>query len=322
MRSLSGSGRLRTPTTPSTARQSSPPSSSPPGFTEGLEAGKPVSLTFKQRGSGGDTGQIVRTIARAAAQEVGGEIRVRRLVSGALGGSNIPLDRIDAELGRLLAEAQQSPPIGIDIRQIGEEETDILDRLIPGVMVMFLMFAVTLSAQTLVEERRIGTLERLMTTRLGVNQLFVGKFLAGVLRATAQGLILLSLAFAVLRVGDAVDFVQLLAFSVLVAAAVSAVGLVIGTAARSRDQAVWAAVFFTLFMTIFGGTFFDVGGDGALSILSRVTINRYAIEAMYQVLAGGEHLGRQGVGIAVMLGVTAVGLTIARLLFRASQGGR
>ena len=294
----------------------------PAGFTEALEDGSPVSLTFKQRGSGGDTGQIVASIARAAAGKVSAELRVRQMVSAAFSGSDIQQSQIDAELDRILAEAEERPPVAVHVRQLTDEETDILDRLMPGVVVMFLMFAVTLGAQTLVEERRTGTLERLMTTRLGVNQLFAGKFLASVLRATFQALALLSLAFAVLRVGDALDFVQVLLFSVLVAAAVSAVGLVIGAAARTRDQAIWSAVFFTMVMTVFGGTFFDVGADGPLSLLSRFTINRYAIDSMYQMLSAGEHLGEQATGIAIMVGVTVVGLAVARLLFRASEGGR
>ena len=63
----------------------------------------------------------------------------------------------------------------------------------------------------------------------------------------------------------------------------SAVGLVIGAAARTRDQAIWAAVFFTMFMTIFGGTFFAVA-DGPLAVIARFTINHYAIESMESIL--------------------------------------
>ena len=187
---------------------------------------------------------------------------------------------------------------------------------------MFLMFAVTLGAQALVEERQNGTLERLMTTRLGVNQLFIGKYLASVLRAIVQALILLSLAFAVLRIGDAIDFVELMIFSVLVAMAVSAIGLVVGSAARTRDQATWGAVFFTMFMTVFGGTFFDVAGSGPLDVLSRITLTRYAIDAMFAMLASGDSLAQHGLAEAVLVGVSVSGLLIARTMFKVAGGGR
>ena len=294
----------------------------PSDFSAGLENGDPVAITFRKRGNGGDTGQIVEAIVRSVAQQMGAEDRVRSTVNSTLRDSDVPLDRIDAVVGRLLGESRLRPSVGVETRWLGGEESDPTDRLVPGLLVMFLMFAVTMNAQTLVEERRSGTLERLMTTRLGVNQLFAGKFFAGVLRAVVQALILLSLAFAVLRIGDATDFLELTVFSALVAMAVSATGLVLGSIARTRDQAIWAAVFFTMFMTVFGGTFFDLTGAGPLDMLSRFTLTRYAIDSMFGMLASGQTLAGQGTGIAIHVGVAAVGLLIARTMFRVAGGGR
>ena len=294
----------------------------PSDFSAGLENGDPVAITFRKRGNGGDTGQIVEAIVRSVAQQMGAEDRVRSTVNSTLRDSDVPLDRIDAVVGRLLGESRLRPSVGVETRWLGGEESDPTDRLVPGLLVMFLMFAVTMNAQTLVEERRSGTLERLMTTRLGVNQLFAGKFFAGVLRAVVQALILLSLAFVVLRIGDATDFLELTVFSALVAMAVSAVGLVLGSIARTRDQAIWAAVFFTMFMTVFGGTFFDLTGAGPLDMLSRFTLTRYAIDSMFGMLASGQTLAGQGTGIAVHVGVATVGLLIARTMFRVAGGGR
>ena len=294
----------------------------PSDFSAGLENGDPVAITFRKRGNGGDTGQIVEAIVRSVAQQMGAEDRVRSTVNSTLRDSDAPPDRIDAVVGRLLGESSLRPSVGVETRWLGGEESDPTDRLVPGLLVMFLMFAVTMNAQTLVEERRSGTLERLMTTRLGVNQLFAGKFFAGVLRAVVQALILLSLAFVVLRIGDATDFLELTVFSALVAMAVSAVGLVLGSIARTRDQAIWAAVFFTMFMTVFGGTFFDLTGAGPLDMLSRFTLTRYAIDSMFGMLASGQTLAGQGTGIAVHVGVAAVGLLIARTMFRVAGGGR
>ena len=65
-------------------------------------------------------------------------------------------------------------------------------------------------------------------------------------------------------------------------------------------------MFFTMFMTIFGGTFFEVA-DGPLATIARFTINHYAIESMADILTYGENLSEQGVGIAIMAGITLVG---------------
>ena len=294
----------------------------PPGFGRALDSGEPTSLLFKQRGNGGDTGQVVAGMVRAVATDLGSAVQVRQIVAEALSTTPVQPQPLNAALDSALAEVEASPPVRVEVRGLDEDQPDMLHRLVPGLVVMFLMFAITLGAQTLVEERRIGTLERLMTTRLSVTKMFMGKFLSGVLRAELQAVVLLSLAFLVLRIGDAVAFVELLVLSLLVSAAVSAIGLVIGAVARTRDQAIWAAVVFTMFMTVFGGTFFDVAAASPLEMLSRVTINRYAIESMFAVLSAGEGLAHQGVGIAVLLVVTLVGLAVARVLFRVSEGGR
>ncbi len=294
----------------------------PDGFSAGLEGGEPVAITFRKRGNGGDAGQIVEAIVRSVAQQMTGEAQVYSTVNSTLIGSNVPRDRIDAVVERLLAESRMRPSVSVVTRWLGGDQSDPTDRLVPGLLVMFLMFAVTMNAQSLVEERQNGTLERLMTTRVGVNQLFAGKFLAGVLRAVVQALILLALAFVVLRIGDVSDFLELMVFAALVAMAVSAIGLVIGSVARTRDQAIWAAVFITMFMTVFGGTFFDLTGSGPLDLLSRFTLTRYAIDSMFGMLAGGQTLAGQGAGIAVHVGVAAIGLLLARTMFRVAGGGR
>ena len=76
-----------------------------------------------------------------------------------------------------------------------------------------------------------------------------------------------------------------------------------------------------MFMTIFGGTFFDVG-DGLMEVLSRFTLNRYAIESMLGVLSRGESLADLGVEIGVLAGAGLCALALAGALFRTSEGRR
>ncbi len=293
----------------------------PSGFSAAIDGGEPTTIGLKQRGSGAVSDQIVASVVLGAAQRMGGEGRVRRVVEDALSGSGAPQASIDAAVERQLEQARTNPPIGIVERRIGVSSPDPLHRMVPGMLVMFLIFALTPGAQTLVEERRIGVLERLMTTRISATQLFAGKFLAGAVRGTLQAAILLALAFAVFRLGGALDFAALAALGALIAATVSALGLLIGSVARTRDQAAWAAAFLTMLMTIFGGAFFEVSG-GAMDALSRLTLTRYAIDAMQAILASGESLAQQAPEAAVIAGVGVVALVAARLLFRVAGGGR
>ena len=319
----------------------------PPGFSQAWDAGGRPRLIFKQRGYGGDEGQVVAGLVQGLAAQLGQAPRLRNLTAAALSAGAAPGDTppggatsgdagaaapggmgdgidaaaIDAEVGRQLAAARSRPPAPVEIRRLGGAADDPLLRMLPGVLVMFLMFAVTLGAQALVDERFNGTLERLLTTRLSVNQLFLGKFLAGLLRSAFQVVILLALALILLRVGGLTGFFQSLVFLAATAAAVNAIGLVIAGLARTREQAIWGAVFITMAMTVFGGTFFDVGEQGPLAVAAQFTLSHYAIEAVRQMLVDGAGLGQQWPGLGVMAGVTAAGLTLARLLFRRAPGG-
>ena len=299
----------------------------PEGFSEAMEAGEPVPLVFRQRGNAGDTGQIVAAIVRGIARDMATDSRVRVQTQRALGGSDVAPARIQAEIDGQLASMRSNPPVAVEVRRLGEDpgeesSADLFSRLLPGLVVMFVMFSVTLAAQAMVEDRRTGTLERLMTTRLGVNQLFLGKLLSGLFRAMFQTVVMLSLAFIVFQPGGALAFGELLAFALLAAAAFTGVSLVIGTVARTRNQATWAAVFFTLLMVVFSGTFFQITEGTLMHTISRATINAYAIDAMQNIIGRGEHLGQQWLEIAVMAGVAVVGLTVARLLFRITPEGR
>ena len=295
----------------------------PADFTTNLEAGKPTGITFRRRGSGGDEGQIVASIIRGVAQDIASESYVRSMVIDAVKDSDVPRSVVDPAVDEAKRLSAANPPVAVRSEVIGgEEDAYRVTRVLPGILVMILMLAVTLSAQTLVEERRSGTLERLLTTQLTSNQLFLGKFLAGIARAMFQAIVLLGLAFIVLRPGGLDAFLLTLAISFLLAAAVSAIGLVISALARTRDQASWAAVSVTMFMTVFGGTFFDLVPGSALEMLSRFTLNRYAIDAIGGVVDGAESLTAQGTELAVMGGVMVGGLLVARLLFRSAGGGR
>ena len=292
----------------------------PSGFTAGLESGVPTAIQVKRRGNGGDAGQITASVVRGAADGLASEYELRRTLR-ALVSEGISSEQVRLHSGILLADARKEPPVRVVAQTLTEqdEEEDILDRLLPGVIVMFLLFSLTLNAQTLIEERRNGTLERLLTTQLTADGLFAGKFLAGVSRGMLQTLVLLVLAFVVLRIAGVSALAQSAVLALVIAAAASAISLLIAAVARTDDQATWGAVFITMFMTVFGGTFFPIGDSGTLELLSRFTLNRYAIDAYEGILGETATLADATFEMALLGGVAVVCLVIARLLFRVSS---
>jgi ABC-2 type transport system permease protein len=199
---------------------------------------------------------------------------------------------------------------------------DPVNQFLPGIMTMFVLFAINLTAQSLVDERRKGTLERLIATRLKVGELFTGKFLAYMARGFIQTLILLLLAYAVFRLFTPISFLEAAVLALIFAAACSAIGIIIGAIARTQYQATWIAVFFTMLMVMLSGTFVAISQGTVLYSLSRISINTYANDAFRTIITRGGTLADARTDILVMAGVAIVGLVVSRLLFRATQGGK
>ena len=293
----------------------------PKRFSDKLASGEPAQLIFKQRGNGGDEGQIVASIIRGVVEEMNQEFLVYNQVSNALAGSGIPQGQIETTTQELLDREREQSIIGVREETVGSSP-NLVNQFLPGVVTMFVLFAATISASVIVKERRLGTLERLLTTRLSVGQLFIGKFLAGISRGFIQTLILLALGYIVFRLFTPLSFIECLAIALIFAAAASAVGLVIASIARSEDGAVWIAVSFTMATTMLGGTFFRIPESSALYTISRFSINTYANTAFNAVIAQGGSLADVGLELGVLAGVTIIGLILSRILFRAMPGGR
>jgi len=104
--------------------------------------------------------------------------------------------------------------------------------------------------------------------------------------------------------------------------ACGAIGLVIASVARSEDSATWIGVFFTMSMTMLGGTFFTISSGTALYTISKISINGYANDAFRTLVSEGGSITTLGWEISVMVGVTLVGLILSRLLFKALPQGK
>ena len=293
----------------------------PKGFSDRLVSGEPAQLVFKQRGNGGQEGQIVASIVRGVAEGMNQEFQVYGQVSNTLAGRNIPQDRIEITTQKFLDRERVHPIVGVREETLGSSP-DPVNQFLPGIVTMFVLFAVTLTARTMVEERRLGTLERLLTTRLSVGQLFTGKFLASIFRGFVQTLILLVLAYMVFQLFTPLSFVESLVIALIFAAAASALGLIIASVARSEDGAVWIAVFFTMAMVMLGGTFFEISEGSILDTISKASINTYANDAFKTIINQGGSLVDVGLELGVLSGVTVVGLVVSRILFKVMPGGR
>jgi ABC-type Na+ efflux pump permease subunit len=292
----------------------------PGDFSRNLEAGKKASLVFEQRGNGGQEGQIVAGIIRSGAQQISQEIQVMQQVEASLAKQNMAGGKTTVAVRKFLDRERNYPTVQIVETALGGRP-DPAKQFFPGIMTMFILFAITLNARAIVEERKKGTLERLMTTQLTPGELFVGKFLAGILRGFVQTFILLLLAYLVFRFFTPLTFLETLLIALVFAAAASAIGLLIAASVRTDAAATWVAVFITMAMTMLGGTFFAIGQGTIWETLSRISINTYANDAVKRVVLNGVALSDIGWDLAVLATVAIAGLLASRIFFRVAPGG-
>lgn len=290
----------------------------PDGFSENLDSGEPAQLLFKQRGNGGDEGQVVRSIIQGIVGEINKELGVYRQVGEIVQGTDITQQQINLTVENLLA---QESLVGVTEETLGGS-SDFETQFLPGIITMYVLFAVALAARVIVEERRKGTLERLLSTRLSVGQLFLGKFLANMSRGFVQTLILLVLAYIVFQVFTPLTFVESLVIALVFTGAASAIGLIIASIARSEEGAAWIGVVVSVISFMFGGTFFTIAEDSAFYALSRISINTYANDSFNTILAEGGSLADTGSNLLILVGVLVVGLVLSRLLFRIVSGSK
>jgi len=293
----------------------------PAGFSSNISAGQSAQITFKQRGNGGQEGQIVSSIEGAAISDLNMDFQVQSVVSGTLAGKGIPAALVTSTVQQALATEKSSPSVSVREDLTGSLP-DPINEFLPGIITMYVLFAITIGARAFAEEKRRGTLERLLTTRLTTGQLFTGKFLAGMGRGFVQTVILLVLSYAVFHIFTPLSFIEIIGLSFIFAAAGGAVGMLIASIARTPDSANWIAVFFTMGTVMLGGTFFTLTKGTVIYTLSRFSINTYANEAFKALIARDATMANVGIPLIILCGVTLFALILSRRLFSTVSGKR
>ena len=201
----------------------------------------------------------------------------------------------------------------------GDDDFNPLAYFAPSMALLFLMYAVTLGARTLLAERREGTLPRMLAAPVTSGQVLGGKvggiFLGGFMQLGA--LILLTALLFQLNWGN-----PLVVLLLVVAAALAATGwaLLIAAAAANASQVTNMGMAVTLLFGILGGSFVPLNDAWpALDLLSRITPNRWALDG-FAALTAGEPLSAVLVPVAALLLMAVVLFAAAALLLRRRQG--
>lgn len=183
-----------------------------------------------------------------------------------------------------------------------------------GMAVFFLFFTVQFGVSSLIEERTIGTMPRLLAAPISRMSIVAGKAIASFVVGLGA-MIVLATATSVLvgaRWGDPVGVGILMVCGVL--AALGIMGL-IATFATGPEQAASMQSIVAVVLGLLGGSFFPISqGPGFLANLSLLTPHAWFLRGLGDLAAGGGPLDIGGPVAALLLfSVLTMGVAAARV---------
>jgi ABC-2 type transport system permease protein len=206
----------------------------------------------------------------------------------------------------------------VDVMRTDDRRGSLISFYAAGIGVMFLLFSMVGAAGgVLLEEVESGTLERLLSTNLGMSGILFGKWTFLVLAGCAQ----IAVMFLWGRVAFGLPlFSHLPGFAVMTlvtAAAAAALGLVLATLARSRGQLSGYSTILILTMSALGGSMFPrFLMSETMQTVGLLTFNAWALDGYLKVFWRDAPIWQLWPQVSVLLGLTVVFLVAARLFAR------
>jgi ABC-2 type transport system permease protein len=187
-----------------------------------------------------------------------------------------------------------------------------------GIGVMFLLFSMVGGAGgALLEEAESGTLERLLSTNLGMTGVLLGKWLFLALTGIAQLCIMFlwgRVAFGLPLFSHLPGF---LVMTIVTAAAAAALGLVLASLARTRAQLSGFSTLLILTMSALGGSMFPrfLMTEG-MQRVGLVTFNAWALDGYLKVFWRNAPVWDLWPQVLVLSALGVAFIFVARLLAR------
>jgi len=210
-------------------------------------------------------------------------------------------------------------PIRFEQRDVlgQKRETPMVAFYAAGIAVMFIMFSAAGAGGALIEETEAGTLERVLTTGLGMNGLLLAKWLYSTSLASLQITVMFVWGMLVFHLPLMEHLAGFVVMTVCTAAAAAAFGLVLATLSRTRQQLQGLANLIVLSLNALGGSMFPrfLMSDG-LQRASLVGFNAWALDGYIKVFWREVPLAGLLPQVGALIGFTALFLVLARRLAR------
>jgi ABC-2 type transport system permease protein len=232
-----------------------------------------------------------------------------------------PQGKVGGQTGSSAAPGTSGLPVSVevvDVMRTDDRRGSLISFYAAGIGVMFLLFsAVGGAGGVLLEEAEAGTLERLLSTNIGMTGLLVGKWILLALIGCAQ----LTVMFLWGRFVFGLPlFSHLPGFAVMTiatASAAAALGLVLATLAKTRAQLQGFSTILILTMSALGGSMFPrFLMSETMQKIGLFTFNAWALDGYLKVFWRQAAVWQLWPQVLVLVSGTVVFLGLARVLAR------
>jgi ABC-2 type transport system permease protein len=278
----------------------------PQGFSADVQSERPVAMQVIGNQSSASNAGVAVALAQGYASELT-SVRVTVATVENLAGHGV--DRLATGV-----EVLQTPnPATLVDETAATKQLGAVTFYAAGMAVFFLFFSVQSGVTGLLEERRTGTMARLLSSPIPRSAVLVGKMLSAfVIGVVSMAVLMVATTLAVdAQWGDPVGVAVL-----ILAAVVAALGIValVGSFARTGEQATGVASMVAIVLGFLGGTFFDVSqAGGVLSQLRFISPHGWFMQGLADLSAGDLSVIITPVAAMLAFGIVTGAVGMARL---------
>ncbi len=291
----------------------------PAGYGESVLAGAPLRLNLLADAST-SAGRSVQNEALTAVNRLASAARTATIVAQ-VAADPAMFDRAF----QTAVAAWEHPPVSVTETTSAAIERKSnsalsLAHTSPGMMVQFAIAGLMTAAQIIVSERKSRALQRLLTTATARVHILLGHYFAMLALILGQFVLLIAFGQMVLKVDYLREPGATALVAVTTAMCVAALGLLIGTLARSEEQAIIFALIPMFVLAGLGGAWvpLEVTGE-AFSAIGHVSPVAWAMDGFKNVASRGLGLESVLLPAAALLGYAALFFGLAAWRFYSSE---
>jgi len=296
----------------------------PAGFTEAIDAGEKVSISLIVDPTGESADRLaMQGVVEGAAMATS----IESQLSGGLGQMNDMLVFAPEEIQETFADESEGTagegaepastekgyaPIEIMHTRPTNYEPELLpdtyQQNVPGYTVMFVFFIIGYVSSSIKDEKRGGTLRRLLVSPASRASILAGKLAAGFIIGILQVAVMFAIGYFFFGMGLGKSLLTLLLFTMALSAAATSIGLAASTMTR-LGGALTAPL---IVGALLGGCIFPLDWmPDFLQTISYLLPHRWAMAGYQDLLVRGQGLAQVLPEMGILLAFTAVFFILA-----------